>query len=176
MEGLLLFKTKEMNHIVLSLGSNQGDRLELLRKAIEFLSENISDIITSNIYETKAVGMEKGHENDFLNMVCSGKTNLRPDELLSFILGVEKKLGRERMMSENYLARTIDLDILFYNDEFIQNENLIIPHPRIIERDFVLKPLSDILPDFKITGTNLTVKEALSLCDNNNLKIIGSDE
>ncbi len=165
-----------MNHVVISLGSNKGNRKAFLLQALDLLKVQINELATSKIYETKAVGMEEGHEFDFLNMVCKGKTRLNPQALLEFILDIEKQLGRERKESENYLSRTIDLDILFYNDDIVQTDNLIIPHPRISERVFVLKPLNDILPHYLIPGTVNTISDSLVNLDSDSIKIFIESE
>lgn len=151
-----------MNQVVLSLGSNVGDRKHFLTQATIKLSEFISDLTISKMYVTKAIGMEKGHDFEFMNMACYGSTCLVPHEVLKRTLHIEKLLGRERGTSENYLSRTIDIDILFYNSAIIESKELVIPHPRLIDRKFVLQPLSEILPNYKIPGVEITVLEALS--------------
>lgn len=155
-----------MNQVVLSLGSNVGDREYFLTQAISKLKEFITDFSASKIYATHAVGMEKGHDFEFKNMVCLGSTTLTPSEVLHHILEIEKSLGRVRGETENYLSRTIDIDILFYNNDIIETAELIVPHPRLTERTFVLLPLSDLLPNFIIPGTKISVQEALSKLEN----------
>lgn len=133
-----------MKHVFLALGSNIGDRKAYILKAIEFLKEKISDIVIAPIYETKAFGVTD--QNNFYNTALTGKTEFAPPELLTFAKDIEKRVGRiERF---RWGPREIDIDILFYNDEVLKSEKLTIPHPGIPERYFVLKPLSDVAPDF----------------------------
>src|SRR5690606_14469393 len=157
MEYYLLIR---MNCVVLSLGSNVGDREQFLSHAILRLGEFINDLKVSSIYRTDAVGMEKGHDFEFMNMVCYGFTTHSAEQVLQLIIQIEKSLGRERGSSENYLSRTIDIDILFYNDTIINEKDLTIPHPRLMERWFVLEPLNEILPNLIIPGSNITVEKA----------------
>lgn len=149
-----------MNEIIIGLGTNMGDRKENLDKAIELLNEHEAITIekTSSIYETKPVGYAK--QDDFLNMVIKGRTNLKPLELLGVCQTIEKELGREDTIING--PRIIDLDILVYNKENRQLENLRIPHPRMHERAFVLIPLHEIAPDFIIPTSG---KEVADLVD-----------
>ena len=100
---------------------------------------------SSSIYITQPHGFDS--ENEFLNQTIFMETNLSPDEMLDNITQIEKSMGRIR--SDNKVSdRTIDIDILFYNNEVINKKNLTIPHPRIQERNFILTPLLDIIPDY----------------------------
>ena len=130
------------NLAYLALGSNIGDRFSHLKDAIFLLNkENDIEVVnTSSIYETEPVGYE--NQDSFLNMVIAINTGLSPQELLVFCLKIEKELGRKR---EIYWGpRTIDLDILLYNHENIETEELIVPHPRMHQRAFVMMPLLEI--------------------------------
>lgn len=149
--------------VIIGFGSNKGDRLLNLKLAVEKLRLIIYDLKLSKVYETKALGMEKGHEGDFLNMVGQGYTDLLPEELLNSFLEIEKDLGRIRENTEHYISRTIDLDILFYSNEIITTNRLIIPHPRILERNFVIIPLLDLIPDFKLLHTSQKLSETDTL-------------
>lgn len=134
------------DHIAyLSVGSNMGNREELLQKAISLLGEYPEIFIesVSSIYETDPVGFTD--QPVFLNLALKLKTTLSPHELLSKMQEVEAKLDRKRL--QKWGPRTIDLDILLYNSVSIQTEVLTIPHPRMLERAFVLIPLSEIAPD-----------------------------
>jgi len=143
--------------VFLGIGSNVGERIVYIKKAVNLLSEILNDIQTAHLYLSKAVGFED--QPDFVNTVVSGYTYLSPCELLKKIKEIEKKVGRiERF---RWGPREIDIDILFYGNNIIEEENLIIPHPRIQERDFVLKPLSDLDPDFIHPVLKKTVKELL---------------
>jgi len=131
-----------MNEVYLGLGSNVGDRLLNLNKAIELLSEKIQILKKSKIYISKAVGYTD--QPDFYNMVLYGKTDLSPEELFNFIKDVEKNVGR--VYRFHWGPREIDIDILFYNDLVYKSDKLNIPHPRLHERDFVLLPLIELNP------------------------------
>lgn len=141
-----------MNNAYLSLGSNIGNRLEHLQQAVELLNENpsIKALKVSSVYETEPVGLTE--QAKFLNIVVNLETTLEATELLSACQSIENKLGRMRKI--RWGPRTVDLDILLYNEEHIQLEHLIIPHIRMQERAFVLVPLVEINPEVKnpITG------------------------
>lgn len=149
-----------MNDILLGLGTNLGERKKNLDIAIELL--NAHEVITidqvSSIYETKPVGYSK--QGKFLNMVIKGRTDLKPSLLLEACQAIEKKIGREETILNG--PRVIDIDILVYNKENRQLENLRIPHPRMHERAFVLIPLHEISPDFIIPTSG---KEVADLVD-----------
>lgn len=135
-----------MPDIYLILGSNLGDRMKNLRKATELISENVGEIIKkSSVYETEPWGFN--HRLNFLNQVLKVITSLKPEEVLKVILKTEKLSGRKRN-SNIYEARVIDIDILFYNNNIIKSDKLIIPHPKIQERMFVLVPMAELQPDF----------------------------
>ncbi|MGC9080137.1 2-amino-4-hydroxy-6-hydroxymethyldihydropteridine diphosphokinase [Sulfurihydrogenibium sp.] len=148
-----------MNKVFLGLGSNVGDREKNLKEAINLLSEKINIIKLSKIYETKPVGVE--NQPDFLNMAVFGETILDPVNLFSFVKEVEKKVGRVERY--RWGPREIDIDILFFNDLVLELEYLQIPHPRIHERDFVLKPLMDLDPDFVHPVLKKSVRELYNL-------------
>lgn len=135
-----------MNHqIFLSTGSNLGDRLENLRQAQEYIALEIGTIVqASSVYATQAWGVHD--QPDFLNQALEVKTELMPAEILEKIQYIEKRMGR--IKTEKWSKRLIDIDILFYNQDIIQTENLTIPHPFLHERNFVLAPLAEIAPDF----------------------------
>ena len=130
----------------LSLGSNLGDRAYLLQKAIFLLQKKAGDIQKiSGVYETPSWGFASGN---FLNLCIALKTALSPQELLSCILEIEQNLGRIRPKDATYEARHIDIDMLYYDSEVIENPELVLPHPELHKRRFVLRPLSDIAPQF----------------------------
>ncbi len=130
----------------LSLGSNLGDRPLLLQRALFLIQEKAGDIIRiSNVYESTALGFDSG---DFLNVCLSLETQHPPDKLLSTLLEIEQLLGRKRSNSETYEARSIDIDILYYDYEIIDTKVLTLPHPALEKRRFVLKPLAEIAPQF----------------------------
>ena len=134
-----------MKHsIYIALGTNLGDRLDNLRAAIRAMSPEIILLAESRVYETPPWGYED--QPAFLNMVVKAETGLGPEPLLKYLKQIEVKLGREQNF--RWGPRLIDLDILFYDDVVIESPPLIIPHPRLHERAFVLVPLADVASDF----------------------------
>ena len=147
-----------MSIVYISIGSNIGDREENCRKAIKLLKENgIALKRESSLYETEPWGVK--NQPKFINMAIEVETDKEPEELLRVLKEIEKEIGRKE--SVKWGPRVIDLDIIFYNDLILKTENLEIPHPLLQERDFVLKPLSEIAPDKKHPVTGKTVKEML---------------
>ena len=147
----------------LSLGSNQGRKLKNLQKAIYEIAESIGAIHKiSSVYKTDSWGF-KG--NDFYNICIAVSTYLPPEELLRNILNIETKLGRKREQNNKYTNRKIDIDILLFDDEIVFSKNIIIPHPRMLERKFVLVPLAEI------AGNTLhpIEKKTLTICLNNTI-------
>lgn len=139
-----------MNNIAyVSLGTNMGDRLEYLREAVQALHQHEAITVedASSIYETEPVGYTE--QANFLNTVIKISTSLSPQALLEVTQSVELQLGRKREIK--WGPRTIDLDILLYNEENMETETLIIPHPRMHERAFVLVPLKELGVD--VSGT-----------------------
>lgn len=132
--------------VYLSIGSNLGQKRNNLQKAVFLIGERIGEIIAiSHIYNTPALGFDS---DDFFNACVELKTVLPPEEVLDKILAIEKHLGRERRGETGYQSRSIDLDIIYYDKEVMDTERLTLPHPRMTERKFVLKPLADIAPQF----------------------------
>jgi len=126
----------------LSLGSNQGDKLKTLQKAINDIAENIGAIQKiSSVYKTSSWGYEG---EDFYNICISVSTYLQPEKLLKKLSGIENKYGRERKKTNGYSDRKIDIDILLFDNEIIFSKEVTIPHPRMLERNFVLVPLVEI--------------------------------
>lgn len=133
--------------VFLSLGSNLGDRRKNLQLAIKALNASAGRVIKkSKTYETKPHGVK--NQPMFLNCCIEIETNLKPLKLLAACQKIEKLLGRLKSEKGKMLPRTIDIDILFYGNEIINTPKLTLPHPRIAEREFVLKPLAEIAPDF----------------------------
>ena len=132
----------------LSLGSNLGDKIANLQKAVHFLEE-LGDLLkTSSIYETEPVGMDVTEEEveNFYNQVLCFQTNYPPAVLLKKIKAFEKRMGRDISRSHN-LPRTIDIDILLAGNRVVNSSQLVIPHKKMTERGFVLIPLNEIAPD-----------------------------
>jgi 2-amino-4-hydroxy-6-hydroxymethyldihydropteridine diphosphokinase len=136
------------------LGSNLGDREAAIRRAAGL----IGAARLSSVIETEPWGYEA--QPKFLNAVAELETVLTPRQLLDHLLDVERRLGRERV-GPQWGPRTIDLDLLLYGDEQLDEPGLVVPHPRLAERRFVLEPLAELIPDRKIPG-NGTVREALA--------------
>jgi len=133
-----------MFKVFLLLGGNIGDRLAYLQTAVDQLAQKVGKLIQkSSIYETQAWG--KTTEPDYLNQVLLLETNLAPQDILNEILKIELELGRKR--EEKWGSRTMDIDILFYDNEIINEAALIIPHPELHKRRFTLEPLSEIAPE-----------------------------
>jgi 2-amino-4-hydroxy-6-hydroxymethyldihydropteridine diphosphokinase len=133
-----------MEHTVyIALGTNLGDRLANLHAAIRSLPPEIKVLAESHVYETPPWGYEE--QPTFLNMVVKAETELGPEALLRYLKQLEVELGREQNF--HWGPRLIDLDILFYDDLVIDTPPLVIPHPRLQERAFVLVPLADAAPD-----------------------------
>ena len=147
----------------LSLGSNQGRKLNNLQGAIYEIAKSIGAIHKiSSVYKTDSWGF-KG--DDFYNICIAVSTYLPPEELLRNILNIETKLGRKREQNNKYTNRKIDIDILLFDDEIVFSKNIIIPHPRMLERKFVLVPLAEI------AGNTLhpIEKKTLNICLNNTI-------
>jgi len=147
--------------IFLGFGSNLGNREENIRTALRLLTiENKVQIQkVSSLYETEPVGF--ADQNPFLNAVAIITTDLTPEELIKYCLAVERQMGRVREM--RWGPRNIDIDLLCYDNLFIQTELLTLPHPRMKERKFVLVPLLEIAGDIALPG-NILVRKALADC------------
>ncbi|MEJ5240086.1 MAG: 2-amino-4-hydroxy-6-hydroxymethyldihydropteridine diphosphokinase [Anaerolineales bacterium] len=150
-----------MAEIFLSLGTNLGDRLENLRRALECIAAQVHILQLSSVYETPPWGYTE--QPAFLNLVLRAETELEPQALLDFLKSCEKKLGRQP--SFRYGPRLIDLDILAYEDRIVETPNLILPHPHLHERAFVLVPLCEIAPDWKHPRLGQRAIELLAACD-----------
>jgi len=148
--------------VFLSLGSNLGDRLGNLRRAVKRLKESdeieVEEI--SPVYETEPVGSQD--QGWFLNLVLRVQTSLEPLALLEQLLSVEDGMGRSREKKRG--PRNIDLDILLFDDRVVKSERLTIPHPRMHERKFVLVPLTQIAPELLHPRLQKSVEELLTLC------------
>ena len=153
--------TDDKQRIFLSLGSNLGDRESNLEKALSSLSPHVNVVNQSSIYETEPWGFLD--QPNFLNQVLEGETNLSPLELIDYVKGIEKEIGRKP--GRRFGPRLVDIDILFYGDQIISKDGLSIPHKRMTERAFVLIPLNEIAPDLLIPGSSQTIKDLVSGLD-----------
>jgi 2-amino-4-hydroxy-6-hydroxymethyldihydropteridine diphosphokinase len=143
-----------MTTAYVGLGSNLGDREQLIREAARL----IGALRLSTVIETEPWGY--GDQPLFLNAVAELETPLTARQLLDHLLDVERRLGRERV-GPQWGPRTIDLDLLLYGDQTIDEAGLVVPHPRLTEREFVLGPLAELVPALKIPGMG-TVEDALA--------------
>jgi 2-amino-4-hydroxy-6-hydroxymethyldihydropteridine diphosphokinase len=156
--------------VYLGIGTNLGNREKNLEKALSALEKQAGRIVASSpVYETEPLGFIS--DKMFLNMVVIIETKFSPDKLLNCIRSIEKGLGRKRETGK-YVSRTIDIDLLFYENQIIENTELTVPHPRMHERKFVLVPFCDIAPDFIHPVLKRSVKELLdSTQDKSNITI-----
>lgn len=153
-----------MNVAFLCLGGNIGNREFTLKKAVEKINHEIGKVISqSNYYETEAWGVE--NQDKYLNQCICIETLLTSSQVLKKTIEIELSLGRKRNHKETYEPRTIDIDMLFYNSDFIQTKELTIPHPRLQLRKFVLIPLNEIAPTFLHPTLNKTIQTLLMECD-----------
>ena len=156
------------NHTVyLALGSNLDDRLTNLKQAITSLSPQMEVKAKSRVYETPPWGY--ADQPMFLNQVIKANTYLEFEPLLKHIKRLETALGRKPSFKNG--PRLIDLDILFYDDLVLDTPSLVIPHPHMHERAFVLMPLNDIAPDLMHPTLSKTVREMLALCDTSGITV-----
>jgi 2-amino-4-hydroxy-6-hydroxymethyldihydropteridine diphosphokinase len=159
--------------VLLSLGSNQGNRLENIEQAIALIHQEVATVVlVSSMYESDSWGFES---DSFYNCAIAIHTNLSPLKLLKKILKLEQKLGRIRTESPSYQPRVIDIDIIAYGDEVVETELLQVPHPHLHNRLFVLLPLVEIVPHWTHPKTKKTITELISNCtDSGACKKIGS--
>ena len=158
---------KQLKKAYISLGSNSGDKLKNLQKAVSLLKERAGGITkVSAVYKTPSWGFEA---DDFLNACMEIDTDLHPQELLEILLNIERHLGRIRSGQNGYQSRNIDLDILFYNGEVIDESDLQIPHPHLEKRRFVLQPLNDIAPKFVHPLLKKDISELLDSCEDQSM-------
>ncbi len=155
-----------MATVFLALGTNLGERTSNLRRALAALPPAVTVRRASPIYETPPWGLTD--QPDFLNMIIEGETTLPPLDLLHFLKDLERTLGR--VPSVRYGPRLIDLDILFYDDLLLETPELVLPHPRLHERAFVLVPLADLAADFVHPRLGRPVRALLAEVDTSGMR------
>ena len=144
-----------MAKVYLGLGSNLGDRAQNICEALQHLEKEIRLDRVSSLYETEPVGL--ADQPWFLNLVCSGETDLSPQALLCLAKTIEREMGRKKGL--RFGPRLIDIDILFYNDLVVSTLELEIPHPRLHERGFTLIPLNEIAPGLIHPLLGMTIRQ-----------------
>jgi 2-amino-4-hydroxy-6-hydroxymethyldihydropteridine diphosphokinase len=151
-----------MNTAILLIGGNLGNRTALLQQAVQLIEQQAGKVVKlSGLYETAPWGNVQ--QPDYLNQALQISTPLDPLPLLHTLLNIEREIGRIRQ--QKWGARVIDIDIIFYNDAVIALPELKIPHPRMQNRQFVLVPLNEILPDWVHPVFQQTVHALLAACD-----------
>ena len=143
--------------VAIALGSNLGDRERNLRDALRALAPSIGALRVSSFHDTAPVGV--GPQPQFLNAAAVGETALSPRALLDLLLATEQAFGRERPYPG--APRTLDLDVILYGDQIIDEPGLIVPHPRFRERRFVLEPLAEVAAGWRDPVTRKTIEELL---------------
>lgn len=150
------------NYVVLLIGGNQGDRVALLEEACSKINARIGSIAAvSKVYETEPWGFEV--DQDFLNMALLVDTDCSAQEVLGAALDIEAELGRVRS-GKGYASRPMDIDIILYGHQVIDMPNLVVPHPRMQHRRFVLQPLADIIPWYRHPVLKKTIMQLLTEC------------
>ena len=153
---------KSQHLILLSLGTNQGQKLQNIEQCIDFLHYEVGTIIkVSSLYESDSWGFKS---DSFYNCVVVMHTNLIASKLLKKIIKVEAKMGRERAATNQYQSRIIDIDIIAFDEEIIQTENLTIPHPLFKERLFVLLPMQELISNWVCPIDKTTISEIIHNC------------
>lgn len=150
-----------MNNYYLHLGSNKGNRMSFLTDAMTHISKNIGEIKEqSSIYQTEPWG--KKDQDEFLNLAIKVESKLEPKELLPALKNIEITMGVEKR--EKWGPRIIDIDILYCNDLILNEDELVIPHPHIYERNFVLIPLMEIAGDYLDPVKGISIEEIFDMC------------
>uniref|UniRef100_UPI0030ECFED8 2-amino-4-hydroxy-6- hydroxymethyldihydropteridine diphosphokinase n=1 Tax=uncultured Winogradskyella sp. TaxID=395353 RepID=UPI0030ECFED8 len=158
---------KPTKTIHIALGSNKGNKLQYLQSAIDAIFVHIGAVKKiSKVYKTPAFGFEG---DDFYNACISVVTEFKPKKVLRELQAIEVELGRKSKISKGYESREIDLDILFFEDEIIEEKTLILPHPQLQNRKFVLQPLLDVAKDLKHPVLNKSIETLLVECNDSSV-------
>jgi len=161
---------KLQHQVVLSIGSNQGSRLENIQKCIDLIHQKVSTVIqVSKLYETPAWGFES---DAFYNCALLLHTNSSAQKILNQVLKVEKELGRIRLNQEGYQSRIIDVDLIVFDNEIIDSEKLKIPHPLMQNRNFVLLPMQDLKLNWKHPILQKTITELIAVTPDDSVCIV----
>ena len=154
-----------MHNVVLSLGSNIGNRLDYLNFGLAAINEKIGEIISvSSVYETEPIGFHA--DNNFFNICVLIETTLNPFIILEALQKIEKEAGRTKKSTyDNYDSRTLDIDIIVIDNLHLKTDCLTIPHPQFSKRKFVLIPMHEICPNFIIANSDKTVNHYLQKCE-----------
>lgn len=153
--------------VFIALGSNKGNKLAFLQAAVDSVFERVGAVKKiSKVYETPALGFEG---DTFYNACIKVETDLKPKKLLKELKQIEKDLGRKTKKSDKYESREIDLDILFYDDVVIEDKSLVIPHPELHKRKFVLEPLHDIAKDYEHYQLHKSIANLLEICEDSSV-------
>ncbi len=152
-----------MHHVFLGIGGNIGNKRQNFEKAKLYIEKEIGEILEqSSVYETPPWGFLA--EEDFWNQVVHVKTQLEPDELIGKIQKIEDLFGRVRDAGY-YVSREMDIDVLYYDDKSLTTDKVIVPHPKIAQRLFVLVPLNEIAPNFQHPVLKVTNRQLLDKCN-----------
>lgn len=158
----IMYHFKAQNTAVILMGSNIGDKVGFMQLAIEALTNaGIAVVQKSSYYASDAWGFES---DTFVNQAIICNTVLTPHQLLTVLQNVEKQAGRTSKTQTEYAARTLDLDIIFFNYQIIDNEDLTIPHPQVQNRNFALLPLKEIIPNYKHIVLQKTIATLAKEC------------
>lgn len=153
--------------VFIALGSNKGNKLAFLQAAVDSVFERVGAVKKiSKVYETPALGFEG---DTFYNACIKVETDLKPKKLLKELKQIEKDLGRKTKKSDKYESREIDLDILFYDDVVFEDKSLVIPHPELHKRKFVLEPLHDIAKDYEHYQLHKSIANLLEICEDSSV-------
>lgn len=157
-----------MSTVALALGSNMGDSLELINQSVEQLTTVMHITGQAPIYTSRPVGVTD--QPDFFNTAITGTTNLTPHELLAAVKSIEQQVGRVERY--RWGPREIDIDIIFYDDSILDSPELIIPHPQMSQREFVLRPLADINDELIDPVSKQSVGQLLDQLSDSNRSVL----